>query len=106
MDPGTLIGTAIGIATGVGVPGTIAVLRFVPNLAAKSGERQTANGNGPYDAIRRLIDDRLMTVLQRQTEILESMRQTLQENTTALQVFMRLEEQRERLQSIKPATGG
>lgn len=96
MDPGTVIGTAIGIATGLGVPGTVAVLRFVPNLAARAKE---PSGNGSYDALRRYIDDRLVTVLQRQTDILDGVRLALQENTMALQTFMKLEEQRERLQA-------
>lgn len=99
MDAGTIIGTAIGVATGLAIPGTIAVFRLIPTVA----KRQNGNGNGGgnwsgiQETMRQVIDDRLGSVLARQTEILEQMRKTLGENTTALQIFMKLEEQRERL---------
>jgi hypothetical protein len=98
MDTGTVIGTAIGVCTGLAIPGTIAVFRLFP----QAGKPQHANGNGNgaaamQDTLRRVIDDRLGSVLARQTEILEQMRQTLGDNTMALQLFMKLEEQRERL---------
>lgn len=103
MDPGTVIGTAIGVATGLAIPGTIAVFKFVPSFSRNGN----GNGNGAIgsqlrtmqDGLRQVIDDRLAPVLKNQTEILERMRQTLLDNTTALQIFMKLEEQRERFRA-------
>ena|ERR1700735_4463822 len=98
MDPATAIGTAIGVAMGLAIPGTIAVFKIVPSLVSKTNG--TGNGNGDakvYDTVRRAIDDRLAPIFQRQTTILEHMQQTLTDNTLALQIFMKLEEQRERL---------
>lgn len=106
MDVGTVIGTAVGVAMGLAVPGTIAVLRLLPSVA-KASDRNGSNGSGvlTQDGLRRIIDDRLGPVLSRQTEILEHMNQTLSDNTMALQIFMRLEEQRERLTKERHTDG-
>jgi len=94
MDPGTVVGTAIGVATGFAIPGTIAVLNLLPSLKSNGNG---ANGDGRiYETVRRAIDDRLGPIMARQTTILEHMESTLTDNTTALQIFMKLEEQRER----------
>jgi hypothetical protein len=97
MDPGTVVGTAIGVATGLAVPGTIAVLRILPGLMSKAPTNGTNGDSKLYESVRRAVGDQLEPLLARQTTILEKMQDTLVDNTMALQIFMKLEEQRERL---------
>jgi hypothetical protein len=99
MDIATAVGTAIGIASGLAIPGVTAVVRLFPTRSNSVSFSSIEVSASIEKAVSRLV----APVLNKQTEILgrmertqDKMQETLLDNTTALQLFMKLEEQRER----------
>ena len=104
MDVSIVVGTAIGSAFGLGTPLTVAVFKLIPSVMNKNGNSREFSDHFETrmrETMASVVEDKLAPLLTRQTDILERMakqqermEQTLGDNTMALQVFMKVEEQR------------
>lgn len=80
------------------------LLRASPQI--KAGDLSPADWESRIEGtVRKVLSDKLGPILERQTEILEhmderqeQMEQTLGDNTTALQLFIKLQEQRQQIE--------
>jgi predicted nucleotide-binding protein (sugar kinase/HSP70/actin superfamily) len=123
---GQEVSVAIGAALGIAIPGTVLVVKLLPLFASRitGGERAAPSKRGHWECpgvatleehlghyMTNFQNNQLSPLLNRQADILErmeggfeQMKQILQTNTTILEKFIALQEQRDRfLEKLREA---